>query len=192
MSSHIDQHFTRLRDAFLKIKQYMETHHYNNGKKATSGLTRLVQTEINLTECLDLLEDLKRDHIQLAAINQQLKDAPPQITHNTTHNTTHHTNTNNEIMHINLTPHGLLDNMLQTFNRSIIHRGGQPIQLSDIQVAHLPDLNQHTLHDNMELIADQMHTATKHKNNGQFPADALNEIKNELALFENKSKHCVD
>ena len=172
-----------LHSYLMKIHEYMDTHHYNNGKRASSGLVRKIQEEMDIQHGLSCIESINALLIEQAALVDTMRNHP-SVTNNITHNNhnTHNTHTiNNNII---MDPSMLMNGMLQTFNKSIQQRGGNPIQLSDLNVPALPPITKDTLHNNMEILAAHMHDATKQRNNGAFPQDAIEEIKQELVVYE--------
>ena len=169
------------------LLEYMNTHNYNKDKVAQNGLAKKIQNEMDLPYALGCLESINAKIIELTTLLDNMRKHPSVTNNhiNTNHINTNHINTNHT-NHINIImdPSTLMNAMLQTFNKSIKQRGGIPINMSDINVPSLQPVTTTTIHDNMELLAEHMHDATKQRNNGAFPQEAIDEIKQGLVVFE--------
>lgn len=172
-------------DYISSFLEYMNTHHYNNGKVAQNGLAKKIQNEMDLPYALACLESINAKIIELTALLENMRKHPSVTNNHTNHTNTNHINhINTNHIHVIMDPSTLMNGMLQTFNKSIQQRGGIPIKMSDINVPSLHPVTTTTIHDNMELLAEHMHDATKQRNNGAFPQEAIDEIKQDLVVFE--------
>lgn len=175
MSSYTCDRFFACHDNLLKkIQQYMETHVGSHQR----GLMKILKTEIDLQECINLFEKHKRTHSELIATNRQLKDAPPRvnITNNQINILTKNINNNY------LTNSDLIEEIFRTFNRAIVNHGGKALIYDEIDfgTSPLPALTQDNLLANMNNIGTQLYNALEDKKDQSWLLENVENVMNDI------------